>query len=132
VTPAIRRGPGSAVDRLVYATGKFAEAVYALVGAGETKARLREAFRSIGPVGEKDLPESLRAQFRALSGNRDRVLSNARLSAMRLRNAGAIAHEVFTFWRLLEEELNRTGYRAASPAASGPRRSGTPRVQRRR
>ncbi len=104
----MRTGPGSAVDRLAYATAKFAEAVHALIGAGDVKARLREGFRCIGPVGEEDLPESLRSQFRALRGNRDRVLSKERLSAMRIGKAAAIAHEVFTFWRLLEAELNRT------------------------
>jgi hypothetical protein len=106
VTPAPRHGPGSDVDSLAYATAKFAEAVYALVG-DDVKPGLREAFRCIGPVGENDLPESLRAQFRVIRGNRERVHSTARLSAMRVGTAAAIAYEVFTFWRLLDAELNR-------------------------
>jgi hypothetical protein len=100
--------------RLRYAAAKFSEAAYALVaGHGEIKARLREAYRCVGPVSRGDVPHSLRARVSDLLGSRGRVLSTRGLRAMRIREASSLELEFYDVCCLLAEGRNR-----ASPASS--------------
>jgi len=100
--------------KYLYAVEKFGVAVRALVGAGDVRLRLYEAYESILPLQPRDLPEHLRSEFievkEALSlmppEQEDQGTLSATLRAMSDEEADRLAKRFYEIY----DQVNAASY----------------------